>query len=266
MISKFGMKKTKKEAVSDINYLIQEISAIANAGLNSSEHIRWMFNCRNVLENIFGKNSTYYRSFAALTWRDTGSFPIFLGFQDYDEVVNSRNYQAFIRCLEVAQGIFLAAIDDIERSDDISELYKDRREDDSNLLIKLLNVIENKFRIFFHEEPQKEKDVQDNFEKLLAACDFSYTREKERITYSSKTYIPDFVLADMNMALEIKFCNRDNREKEIISEINDDILAYKTKYKNIMFLIYDIGQIRDIELFKGSFKEHNNVIIVITKH
>jgi hypothetical protein len=101
---------------------------------------------------------------------------------------------------------------------------------------------------------------------LLAACDFSYIREKDHIIYSSKTYIPDFVLVEMNMALEIKICNKDTREKEIISEINDDILAYKTKYKNIMFVIYDIGKIRDIELFKSSFKAHNNVIVVIIKH
>jgi hypothetical protein len=68
------------------------------------------------------------------------------------------------------------------------------------------------------------------------------------------------------MVLEVKICGRDNREKEIISEINDDILAYKTKYKNIMFLIYDIGQIRDIETFKSTFSQYTNVMVQIIKH
>jgi hypothetical protein len=124
----------------------------------------------------------------------------------------------------------------------------------------------NKFRIFFQEEPKGEKDVQDNFERLLIGSDFTYTREKERVTYSTKTYIPDFVLNNLSLALEIKICNRDGKEKEIISEINDDILAYNSKYKNSMFVIYDIGQIRDVEQFKSSFKIYDNVIITVIKH
>jgi hypothetical protein len=44
----------------------------------------------------------------------------------------------------------------------------------------------------------------------------------------------------IDSALEIKFCGNLNREKSIIPEINDDILAYQTKYRNIFFVVYDI--------------------------
>jgi hypothetical protein len=259
------MKKTKEKAINEISDLLHQIQNVANAGRLSAEHTRWIHNCHHILLEVFGKNSTYFRSFASLKWTDTGSY-IATIFDNLDDIKSARDHRAFLECLEMASGIFLAAIDDINRSNDIDEVYKDKKEDDSNLLIKLLNIIENKFRIFFHEEPQKEKDVQDNFERLLAACDFSYTREKDHVMYSSKTYIPDFVLGEMNMALEIKICNKDNKDKIIITEINDDIVAYKTKYKNIMFVIYDIGKIRDTELFKSSFKAHTNVIVVIIKH
>jgi hypothetical protein len=260
-----NMKVTKKEAINEIKNLIEQMPHIASAGLNSTEHIRWLFNCRSILERTFGQNSTYYRSFAVLKWRETGSYPIYI-WETIDGAREERDHRAFLQCMEIAQGIFLAAIDEIENAKDISDLYKDKREDDGNLLIKLLNAVNNKFRIFFQEEPEDEKDVQNNFERLLVGCDFSYSREKEHIVYSTKTYVPDFVLKDLNLAVELKICNREKREKEIISEINDDILAYNTKYKNLMFIVYDIGHIRDVEQLKSSFKAYDNVIIVVVKH
>ena len=59
-----------------------------------------------------------------------------------------------MQCLEVAKGIFVAAIDEINRSDDISDVFKDKIEVESNAAIKLLNIITNKFRKFFREEPR----------------------------------------------------------------------------------------------------------------
>lgn len=256
---------TKEKAINEINKLIQQIPAIANAGRLSSEHTRWVHNCHHILIDIFGKKSTFYLSFASLKWYERGTYPVYL-WQNIEEAIEEHNTRAFLQCLEMAEGFFLSAIDEINRSNDINDVYKDKKEDDSNLLIKLLNNINNKFRTFFREEPKNEKDIQNHFENLLVATDFIYSREKEHIKYSSKTYIPDFILNDLNMAIDIKFCNREKREKEIISEINDDILAYNTKYKNVMFVIYDIGQIRDVELFKSSFKTHENVILVVIKH
>ena len=259
------MKITREKAINEINKLIQQIPAIIDAGRLSTEHTRWVHNCHHILMDIFGRKSTFYLSFANLEWIKRGSFPVYI-WENPEEVIEERNTEAFLQSLEMAEGIFLSAIDEINRSNDIGDVYKDKKEDDGNLLIKLLNKINNKFRTFFREEPKNEKEVQNNFENLLVATDFIYTREKVHISYSSKTYIPDFILNDLNMAIDIKICNRERREKEIISEINDDILAYNTKYKNVMFVIYDIGQIRDVELFKSSFKAYENVILVVIKH
>ena len=43
-------------------------------------------------------------------------------------------------------------------------------------------------------------------------------------------------------------------------------MLYKTKYNNIIFLIYDLGVIRDIDEFKGSFESYENVVLIIIKH
>ncbi|MFZ2063411.1 MAG: hypothetical protein WAU82_20550, partial [Candidatus Binatus sp.] len=70
----------------------------------------------------------------------------------------------------------------------------------------------------------------------------------------------------LDLATEIKFSNREGREKEIIAEINDDILAYGTKYGNLLFVIYDLGFIRDMDRFVRSFEERQTVLVRVVKH
>ena len=67
----------------------------------------------------------------------------------------------------------------------------------------------------------------------------------------------------MSLAIEIKLCK--NGEKPLIAQINDDILAYRTKFKNLIFLVYDLGQIRDVELFKESIEQNEDTIVQIIK-
>ena len=138
---------------------------------------------------------------------------------------------------------------------------------ESSEIVKIISLIENKLRKVVRNAPSKEKEIQDAVESLFVGADLDgqFTREKENLVYSLKTYIPDFVFNKINTVVEIKLCNASQREKEIIAEINDDILAYKTKYANIIFVVYDIGIIRDRDRFKGSF-ENSDVIIIIVKH
>jgi len=93
-----------------------------------------------------------------------------------------------------------------------------------------------------------------------------FSRETVRIEYSSKTYTPDFTMEQLDLATEIKFCPVAGREKDIIAEINDDILAYRTRYGNLLFVVYDVGQIRDVDRFVASFEQHENVIVRVVKH
>ena len=64
----------------------------------------------------------------------------------------------------------------------------------------------------------------------------------------------------------MKLCVSDSREKELIAEMNDDIMAYKTKYGNIAFVIYDVGKIRDADRFTSEFSQRDDVLIRVVKH
>ena len=126
--------------------------------------------------------------------------------------------------------------------------------------------MEHSLRKVIREKPEKEKEVQDAFENLLIGAQIEYSREKEMIEYSSKSYIPDFTISKLDLAIDVKLCSKEGREKEIIPEINDDIMAYQTKYGNIFFIVYDLGFIRDIDRFTVAFEKKQNVIVKVVKH
>ena len=51
-----------------------------------------------------------------------------------------------------------------------------------------------------------------------------------------------------------------------VDEINADIQAYGKQYSQLLFLIYDIGTIRDEDEFKNDIDNADNIQLVIVKH
>lgn len=131
-------------------------------------------------------------------------------------------------------------------------------------ILPYFSLSEHKLRKVIRTKPEREKEIQDQFENLLIGADIDFEREGPHIDYSSKAYIPDFSFNSIDLAVEIKLCKTE--EKTFIQQINDDILAYKTKFNNLLFIIYDLGVIRDVDTFKQSFEETENVIVHVIKH
>ena len=251
----------KEEALNSLNLAIEEIDNLKVLKSNSAEHIRWLSNTLRLLKEVFGQNSTYYQTLQHLSWRETGRMLI----QDWDVegAIERRHHSAYLSQLETAKGLILASKDHLEASE-ISEVYNgDNTAEEASDLIQIINLGEKKLRKLIRETPTKEKQVQDKYEDLLIANDINYAREFPHIEYSSKQYVPDFSIEKLDLAIEIKLCKKD--EKLLIAQINDDILAYKTKFRNLIFLIYDIGQIRDVDKFKDSIELHEDVIVQIIK-
>lgn len=134
------------------------------------------------------------------------------------------------------------------------------------LISNILGIITIKLRASIRKEPQGEKEVQEKVDTILNVSNFKYSREQVSIPFSSKHYIPDFTFELENTALEIKMCNRRGKEKTLIDEINSDIVAYKTKYKKLIFIVYDNGLIRDVSKFKQDIKNQEDVYIEVIKH
>jgi hypothetical protein len=258
---------TKEEALVTLRGLADEAEQLRTSKLFSAKHTMWIMKCLDTLQEVFGSESRYYLSFARIDWN---TLPSPIDTWEYggnlQAAIEAKHHEYFLNYLESSKGFLLGAADYLEERE-LSDVYiAINKGNEASLVLKVLNLAEQKLRKVIRDRPSKERQVQDSFESLLVGADIPYGREIDSIEYSSKTYIPDFSLAELNLAVEIKLCSREEREKELPAEINDDILAYKTKYQNLIFVVYDLGIIRDKERFCGSFENYENVMVRVVKH
>ena len=134
----------------------------------------------------------------------------------------------------------------------------------------LENFIKTKLRTVMFEQPTKEKDVQNAIEMLFVGKGWNkgidYDRESGKFEFSGKEYIPDFVVKKLGLCIEVKLL-KDNRKSHVIEEINADITAYSKEYKRQLFIVYDLGFIRDEIEFKRDIENSGDEIrVIVVKH
>lgn len=131
------------------------------------------------------------------------------------------------------------------------------------------NFIRSKLRASVFSEPLKEVDVQNAIETLFIGRNMTkgidYDRETGKLEFSGKEYIPDFIMPKMNLCIEVKLL-REGKKSRVIDEINADITAYSTKYERLLFVVYDLGVIRDESEFRRDIENAGaNIKVVIVK-
>lgn len=134
----------------------------------------------------------------------------------------------------------------------------------------LENFIKNRLRNTIFTPPDKEKEVQNAIETLFVGKGWNkgidYDRETGKFTFSGKEYIPDFIVPKLNLCIEVKLL-KEGRKSKIIEEINADITAYDKEYKRQLFVVYDLGVIRDEIEFKRDIENaKDDIKVVIVKH
>ena len=134
----------------------------------------------------------------------------------------------------------------------------------------LVTFLQARLRSAIFVEPEKEVDVQNSVEQLLIGRGLQkgidYDRETGRVKISVKESVPDFVFRSMSLALEVKLVRERSRHGALVDEINADVLAYSTAYNSLIFLVYDLGTIRDELEFKRGLEASGNVSVVLVKH
>jgi hypothetical protein len=132
------------------------------------------------------------------------------------------------------------------------------------------DFIQSNLRKAIFENPQEELEVQDSLEQLFIGRGLNkgidYDRETGRVRISVKEVVPDFILMKLDLAIEVKLLKSTAKVKAVVDEINADIRAYGKRYQNILFLIYDLGYIRDTSEFKNDLDNATNIQLVIVKH
>lgn len=114
--------------------------------------------------------------------------------------------------------------------------------------------------------PNSERDVQDAVEDILRALGVAFTRDKEVTTVGAKAFRPDFVVTPLDLAIEIKFAKPGHGAALIQDEIAADITGYKTKWRHLLVVIYDLGVIDDPHQMRVSNLNLFGVSVVVIKH
>lgn len=133
--------------------------------------------------------------------------------------------------------------------------------------LDIRTAIERALRPSFRRgQPTCEKEVQDAIEDILNALGVVFVRDKEVAPTGPKASRPDFTVEAMDLAIEAKFAKEGHGASAIQEEINADITAYKTKWKRLMFVIYDLGIIDDPHQMIRENERKLGVSVLIIKH
>ena len=134
----------------------------------------------------------------------------------------------------------------------------------------LKNFFEANLRRAIFDVPEHEREVQNAIEQLLIGRGFTkgvdYDREVGRVKVSIKEVVPDFVLPKLSLAIEVKLAKTEIKAKAIVDEINADIQAYGRSYAHVLFIVYDLGTIRDTVEFTRDLESVGGVEVIVVKH
>jgi hypothetical protein len=118
--------------------------------------------------------------------------------------------------------------------------------------------------------PEREVELQNGIEALIVGRGMAkgkdYDREAGRVKTSGKESIPDFIFPTLNLCLEVKLSNSKDKLRTIVDEINADIRAYATKYDRQLYIVYDLGTIRDESEFRRGLEDVPGVSVIVVKH
>ena len=133
--------------------------------------------------------------------------------------------------------------------------------------IDIETAIERALRPSFRDnQPQSEKEVQDAIENILNTLGIEFTRDREVTSVAGKAFKPDFIVGEIDLAIEVKLAKAGHKVGQIQEEINADISAYRTKWKNLLFVIYDLGVIHDPYKFQTENIKLFGVSVRVIKH
>ncbi len=137
-------------------------------------------------------------------------------------------------------------------------------------ILVLRDFLQSRLRSAIFRVPKHERNIQDTIEQLLIGRGMQkgqdYDREVGRVKISTKEVVPDFILLKLSLAVEIKFVKNAERAKKIVDEISSDIASYAKVYRQLLFVVYDLGHIRDEIEFRHDLERTPNVSVIVIKH
>ena len=132
------------------------------------------------------------------------------------------------------------------------------------------DFLQAKLRTAIFAVPEREVEIHQAIETLIIGRSMvkgiDYDRETGRVKTSGKESIPEFIFPNLNLCLEVKLSKSADNLRKIVDEINADIRAYATRYDRQLYVVYDLGVIRDEGEFKRDLEDAPGVSVLVVKH
>lgn len=130
-------------------------------------------------------------------------------------------------------------------------------------------LVANLRRVIF-KKPETEREIQNAIESLLVGRGYQkpidYDRETGRVKFSGKEFVPDFVFKSYALALEVKLVRTKQEVSTCVEQMSADVPAYLSAYRNLLFCVYDLGEIRDVNEFQEGLERQGGVRVCVIKH
>jgi len=136
----------------------------------------------------------------------------------------------------------------------------------SKQTIDIVDAVNRSLRPAFKDPPNNEREVQNEVEQILRVLGTDYVRDKEVAPVGPTFFRPDFTVASLDLAIEVKFAKDTHGASDVQREIAEDVAGYRTKWKHLLVVVYDLGAIRDPEQMKRENEQHFGVTVLIIKH
>jgi hypothetical protein len=134
----------------------------------------------------------------------------------------------------------------------------------------LIDFLQANLRKAVFVVPEREVEIQNSVEALIVGRGMrkgtDYDRETGRVKMSGKEFVPDFIFPNLKLCSEVKLSKSGDKLKAIVDEINADIRAYSTVYERQLYIVYDLGTIRDEAEFKRGLENAPGVTVLVVKH
>jgi hypothetical protein len=134
------------------------------------------------------------------------------------------------------------------------------------ILNRVATDISNELPPLIQTRITREKQVQRQVNSILRLrfTELDFRWEQFQFPYASKSYRPDFISERVNMAIDVKLCNKDEKINRIVDEINADITAYRTRFRYLLFVVYDTDRhVPDPLAFVRDFERYNAGVKVL---
>ena len=199
-----------------------------------------------------------YHSYAKVEIPSPYAVPIF----DADKFKSSSNY-TWISLKEIFDIVYLDVLS-------LEALLREYETSATSKVLEFEDFLQMNLRKAVFDIPEKETEIQNAIEILFSGKGLKkpgdYDRETGRVKSSGKENVPDFIIKAPLIAIEVKLIRNKGSKSEIIEQMKSDIIGYRPDYKQILFVVYDLGGIQDVAEFVSGFVENPGVRVVVVKH